>query len=215
MSCNTGFAFSESKRYSKCDMPNSGKIIDSETIKQFKADDMSAFDIIYRKYSKKLYRFAYSIIKDKPDAEGIVHEVFIKVWEKRDRIDEYLSFESYLFTITYNTTISFIRRKVKEKKYIEYLKSMQNSSIQSNIIPEIEYKELKDKSEKIIGLLPLRQKQIYKLNREEGLTYKEIAAKLNISINTVETHMERALKSIRKKLGDVSIVLLILYYLFI
>ena len=196
-------------------MTNSGKIIDSETIKQFKADDMSAFDIIYRKYSKKLYRFAYSIVKVKPDAEGIVHEVFIKVWEKRNKIDEYLSFESYLFTITYNTTISFIRKKVKESKYIEHLKSIQNPSIQSNIIPEIEYKELKEKSEKIIDLLPSRQKQIFKLNREEGLTYKEIAAKLNISINTVETHMERALKSIRKKLGDVSIVLLILYYLFI
>ena len=196
-------------------MPNSGKKIDSETIKQFKADDMSAFDIIYRKYSKKLHRFAYSIIKVKPDAEGIVHEVFIKVWEKRNKIDEYLSFESYLFTITYNTTISFIRKKVKESKYIEYLKSIQNPSIQSTIIPEIEYKELKDKSEKIIGLLPPRQKQIYKLSREEELTYKEIAAKLSISVNTVETHMERALKSIRKKLGDVSIVLLILYYLFI
>jgi len=196
-------------------MTNSGKIIDSETIKQFKADDMSAFDIIYRKYSKKLYRFAYSIIKVKPDAEGIIHEVFIKVWEKRNKIDEYLSFESYLFTITYNTTISFIRKKVKENKYIEHLKSIQNPSIQSNIIPEIEYKELKDKSEKIIGLLPYRQKQIYKLNREEGLTYKEIAAKLTISINTVETHMERALKAIRKNFGKVSIVLLILYYLFI
>ena len=59
-------------------MSNSGKKIERETIKQFKADDMSAFDIIYRKYSKKLYRFAYSIIKVKPDAEGIVHEVFIK-----------------------------------------------------------------------------------------------------------------------------------------
>jgi len=196
-------------------MSNSGKIIDSETIKQFKADDMSALDIIYRKYSKKLYRFAYSIIKVKPDAEGIVHEVFIKVWEKRNKIDEYLSFESYLFTITYNTTISFIRKKVKENKYIEHLKFMQNPSIQSNIIPEIEYKELKDKSEKIIDLLSSRQKQIFKLSREEGLTYKEIAAKLSISINTVETHMERALKSIRKKLGKASIVLLILYYLFI
>ena len=196
-------------------MPNSGKIIDSETIKRFKADDMSAFDIIYRKYSKKLYRFAYSIIKVKPDAEGIVHEVFIKVWEKRNKIDEYLSFESYLFTITYNTTISFIRKKVKENKYIEHLKSIQNPSIQSNIIPEIEYKELKEKSEKIIGLLPSRQKQIYKLSREGGLTYKEIAVKLNISVNTVETHMERALKSIRKNLGKVTIVLLILYYLFI
>lgn len=196
-------------------MPNSGKIIDSETIKRFKADDMSAFDIIYRKYSKKLYRFAYSIIKVKPDAEGIVHEVFIKVWGKRNKIDEYLSFESYLFTITYNTTISFIRKKVKENKYIEYLKSIQNPSIQSTIIPEIEYKELKEKSEKIIGLLPFRQKQIYKLSREEGLAYKEIAAKLNISVNTVETHMERSLKSIRKKLGNVSIILLILYYLFI
>lgn len=75
----------------------------------------------------------------------------------RNEIDEYLSFESYLFTITYNTTISFIRKKVKESKYIEYLKSIQNPSIQ-----------------------------------------------INISINTVETHMERALKAIHKNHGEVS-----------
>jgi len=95
------------------------------------------------------------------------------------------------------------------------MKSIQNPSIQNNIIPEIEYKELKEKSEKIIELLPPRQKQIYKLSREKGLTYKEIANKLSISVNTVETHMERALRLIRKNLGEVSISLLILYYLFI
>jgi RNA polymerase sigma-70 factor (ECF subfamily) len=196
-------------------MSNSREVINSKTIKQFKADDMSAFDVIYRKYNKKLYRFAYSILKIKSDAEEIVQEVFIKVWENRNKIDEYLSFESYLFTITYNSTISFIRKRTKESQYIDYLKSIQHPSIQPNIIPELEYNELKDKSEKIIELLPHRQKQIYKLNREEGLTYKEIAVKLNISINTVETHMERALKVIRKKLGDISIVLLIFYYLFV
>jgi len=192
-----------------------GGKIDIETIRQFKADDKSAFNTIYQTYSKRILSFAYAYIKIQSDAEEIVQDVFLKVWENREKIDEYLSFESYLFTITYNTTISLLRKKVTEKQYIAYLKSIQNTSPGNNTIPEIEFTELKEKAHQIIEKLPPRQKQVFNLNREEGLTYTEIATLLNISPNTVESHMERALKTIRKKLGDISIALLIFYYLFI
>ena len=186
-----------------------------ETIRQFKANDRLAFNTIYRTYSRRIFRFAYSYVKIQSDAEEIVQDVFLKVWENREKIDEYLSFESYLFTITYNTSISVLRKKVSENQYIEYLKSIQTASIQNNTTTEIEFTELRDRADQIIEQLPSRQKQIFKLNREKGHTYREIALILNISQNTVESHMGRALKTIRKKLGDISIAVLILYYLFI
>lgn len=196
-------------------MSNSKQIIDSETIKQFKADDMSAFDVIYRKYSKKLYRFAYGILKVQTDAEEIVHEVFIKVWENRNKIDEYLSFESYLFTITYNTSISLIREKLKKAQFVDYLKSIQEPPLQNSVSDELEFSELKEKTQGVINQLPERQKQIYLLSREEGLSYREIAAKLNISVNTVENHMVKTLRFLREKLGGLSVMSLLFYYLFL
>ncbi|MEN8200950.1 MAG: RNA polymerase sigma-70 factor [Bacteroidota bacterium] len=193
----------------------SGGKIDIETIRQFKADDRKAFNAIYRAFRRRIFRFAYSYVKIQADAEEIVQDVFLKIWENREKIDESLSFESFLFTITYNTSISQLRKKVSENQYVEYLKSIQRISTEVSTSPEIEFTELKDNAEQIIEQLPPRQKQIFKLNREEGLTYREIASMLNISQNTVESHMERALKTIRKKLGNISVAVLIFYYLFI
>ena len=195
-------------------MPKSVPVIDKKIIERIKSDDMSAFDIIYRAYGKRIFLFAYSIIKEKEDAEGIVHDVFIKIWEKRHKIDEYLSFESYLFTITHNTTISLIRLKLKEKKYVEHLKSIQKITSQNDITSDIEYLELKNKSEQVINNLSKRQRQIYLLSRDEGLTYKEIAARLGISVNTIETHMERVLKQFRDKLGRFSSITILFFILF-
>lgn len=196
-------------------MSKSGKEIDIATIRKFKADDMSAFDIIYRTYYTKILNFAHTLIKIRSDAEEIVHDVFLKVWVNREKIDEHSSFESYLFTITYNTTISILRKRGSENQYLEYLKSIQNTSPEQNFGTEIEFTELKVKSDQIIDHLPSRQQQVYKLSREKGLTYKEIAKALDISQNTVEKHMERALQTIRKKLGEISIAVLIYFCLFI
>jgi RNA polymerase sigma-70 factor, ECF subfamily len=190
----------------------SKEVISKETISCFKCGDMAAFDQIYRIYKKKIFLFALSIIKIREDAEGILHDVFLKVWENRKTIDEHLSFESYLFTITYNSTISLMRKKVSEIQYMDYLKSIQNASQQEELNSEVDYILLKEKSDEIIDKLPARQKQVYKLSREDGLSYKEIAKSLNITNNTVETHMERALKTLRTQLGNISSFSVLLFY---
>lgn len=180
-------------------------LLDIETIRRFKGDDTSAFDTIYHAYCEKIFRFSISIIKNKTDAEGIVQDVFIKIWEHRKKIDENLSFESYLFTIAHNTIISLMRKRCTENHFKEHLRSIQDTTSRNFTIMEVEFNELKNETDHIIERLPTRQKQIYKLNREKGYTYKEIASLLNISQNTVETHMERAMKSIRAQIGDIEV----------
>jgi len=177
--------------------------------------DMVAFDTIYKKYCKRLYRFVIQYVKQEADAEEIVQEVFIKIWETRSKIDAYLSFESFLFTITYNSAISLLRKRVHEKKYLEYLKSLQEVDSASELTDEIQFKELNDRVLFLLNELTPRQKEIFQLSREEGLTHEEIAKKLDISVNTVKNHMVSALNFLRTNLNNGLIINLFFIYLFI
>ena len=154
-------------------------------------------------------------IKQETDAEEIVQEVFIKVWEARDKIDAYSSFESFLFTIAYNATMGLFRKRVSEKKYIEHIKSLQQVENAPNIIDEIHFNELNKKVQTLLNELTPRQKEIFQLSREEGLTHEEIAKKLNISVNTVKKHMVNTLAFLKSHI-DTSLIINLLYiYIFL
>ena len=184
---------------------------DSQLLEQMQADNMLAFDEVYKRYQKRLFHFANYILKSNEDAENVVHEVFIKLWENRNSIQK---LRSYIFSIAYNTTISLIRKKITEQKFIEHYKSLPESyEIPVNM--DIEYRELKEKADHIIDSLPERQKEVYLLSREQELTYREISEKLNISVNTVENHMVKALRTIRKEMEKLSILGILFYYIFI
>ncbi len=178
-------------------------------------DDRVAFYHIYERYSKRLYGFVLRYIKQKEDAEEIVQEVFVKIWESRNKIDAYSSFESFLFTIAYNTTISLLRKRSNEKKYLEYLKSLQQSANSPDLIDEIQFNELNDRVQSLLNELTPRQKEIFKLSREEGLTHDEIARKLDISVNTVKKHMSNTLALLKSQIDSNLTVNLLFAYLFL
>lgn len=178
-------------------------------------DDRVAFYNIYERYCKKLYSFVFRFIKQEEDAEEIVQEVFVKIWKSRKNIDENSTFESYLFTIAYNTTISLFRKRTKEKKYLENLKALQQISNTPDIIDEIHFKELNAALQALLNRLTPRQKEIFQLSREEGLTHAEIAKKLDISVNTVKKHMANTLSFLKSHLDRSLIINLLLIYLFI
>ena len=132
-----------------------------------KKGDVIAFDNIYEIYSKRLYGFVIRYVKQKEDAEGIVQEVFIKIWETRNKIDIYTSFDSFIFTIAYNTTINLLRKRVNEHKYQDRLKSLQQITEADQIIDEIYFKEINTQLQILIDKLTPRQKEIFQLCREE------------------------------------------------
>lgn len=174
----------------------------TELVKLLREGDMVAFDAIYYKYCKKLHVFVLKYLKRNEDAEGIVQEVFIKIWESRGKIDIYASFESFLFTIAYNATMSLLRKRMSETKSREYLKSLQQVSSDEQIIDEIQYRELQQRVESLLKQLTPRQEEIYRLSREEGLTHEEIAQKLNISESTVNNHMVKTIKFLKSHLDS-------------
>jgi len=185
-----------------------------ELMQEIKADNMFAFDALYGKYSRKLYRFGYSILKSKEDSENLIQDVFLNLWENRHKVEKNASIQSYVFTIAYNSAISILRKKTKDFQFVEYLKSLQEI-IEEPVNVELEYIELTAKLDMIINELPQRQKEVYLLHKVEGLKYNVIAEQLHISVNTIENHMSRALKTIREKLGDYSLFAILFWYLFV
>ena len=187
----------------------------TELLLLLKKGDMIAFNTIYNKYCYKLHEFVLMYLKQEEDAEGIVQEVFIKIWESKDKIDVYSSFESFLFTIAYNSTISLLRKRVSENKSREYLKSLQQIDTAEQVIDEIQFKELDQKVQSLLEQLTPRQKEIYLLSREDGLTHKEIAQKLNISESTVNNHLVTVLKYLKSHIDNNLIINALFLYLFL
>lgn len=180
------------------------KVIKSnkELLLLIREDNEVAFYQLYERYSRRLYGFVLRYIKQEADAEEIVQEVFIKIWETRDKIDVYSSFESFLFTIAYNATISLFRKRAREKKYLEHLKSLQQVEAAPNLIDEIQFNELNDTVQSLLNELTPRQKEVFQLSREQGLAHEEIAKKLNISVNTVKKHIANTLAFLKSRLDN-------------
>jgi len=165
-----------------------------------KAGNSFAFEKLYFSYSKKLYNFAFNILKCKEDAEGIVQNVFTKIWETRSEINTDLSFGAYIFRIAKNMMLNQLRKKIIEKEYINYLLTKpEDTSLPVEQV--INFMELNLEIERIISELPEKRRKIFWLSRNEGLTYKEIAEKRNISVNTVNSQISKSLEYIRDQLA--------------
>ena len=173
--------------------------------------DCKAYDFLMHSYYQSLCVYAQSLCNDHNMAEDIVQNVFVKIWVKRKKINPDLSIKSYLYKSVYNEFINQYRKNKPviflEKKYFEAI----------DLVVDIEPEEL----ESLIILmnieienLPSKCKEIFLLNKKEGLTHTEISEYLNISIKTVEGHITRAFKILTEKLGTKMEAVLFLLFSF-
>ena len=175
--------------------------------------DAKAFHELYLYFAPILYRYVYSLLHSKEDTEDILHNVFCKIWEMRNTLKDNTNFEAFLVTVSKNSAYNLF----KSKYYSMVLKeSMMNNEIgnSNNCINgenDIIEQDLTSYLGKVISNLPPRRKEIFILNRFKGLTYKEIAEKLQISENTVDTQMRKALAYIKENLGNELIVILMTF----
>lgn len=185
---------------------------DADYIQCLKKDDFTAFDVLFHKYAQSLYAFALSITRDTFAAEDITQLVFLKVWENRFRINEFLSFKSFLFSVAYRETISWLRKENSEKRrvdgYAQLVGSLTNETEWS-----VEFSSMELIANRLIEEMPEKRREIFRLSREHGYSNKEIADMLNISVKTVENQMTSALKYLREKLGRHDILGLLFYFI--
>lgn len=169
-------------------------------VSQLINNDKKAFDMLYYRYSQKLYSFSFSFLKNEEDSKEIVQEVFFRVWNKRHEINSTKSFKSYLFKISYNLIIDQLRLKLKNNEYQKFLKEYFNTN-KSNQNIQVDYEIIHGLIKNAINELPPKRKNIFIMSREKGYSHKEIAEKMGISAKTIENQITLAIKHIKTKLG--------------
>ena len=151
-----------------------------------------AFRNLFGEYAKRIFVFAKGYLKSNEEAEEVVQEVFIKIWNVRASINTDLSFKAYLFKITYHHIRELFLKKNRENSYKHELLDLA-VDFDNRTEEKIDYRSLLELVEKLIDKLPPRQKEIIILKKQHGLPVKEIAKLLGISPRTVEKHLSSAL----------------------
>ena len=164
------------------------------------------FESIFRDYFGPLCGFSSKFVGDLPTAKDIVHEAYLSLWEKFNTLPEDTNYKSYLYTAVRNRSLNYLRDK-KQHADVTELSVMGDSNVAAGLI-EI---ELAEQIEATLNQLPEKCREVFELSRIEGLKYREIADRLNISVKTVENQMSKALKIMRVGLVDFINILLILF----
>lgn len=174
-------------------------------------DSAYAFQQIFDKYKDRIYKVAMSYVKDKHLAEEIIQDVFTKVWTHRHSLLELRSFEAWLYTVGKNRIFDYNKKKIADWKAHLGYHSLKSESVNDSerLLQSKEYKELLHIAQQ---QLTDQQLLIFKLAKEENMTYKQIATHLNLSPLTVKTHLARAMNTLKNHLlknGEINIFILL------
>ena len=182
-------------------------------IKALQEGDVFAFNELFHRYSQKIYNFARKHLEREEDAQDLLQDVFITIWNRRKEIDEKRSFNGYLFAITLNAIRKYFRKKVKDRELVDrWLREANNYSDITKLT--VEYHSLKERADKIIETMPPQRKTVFLMSREQGLRIDEIARRMNIARKTAENHLHLALKFLREKLTEETFLLTLFFVLF-
>lgn len=172
--------------------------------------DQRNFEAVFKAYFAGLTYFAQKFVYDIDTSKEIVHDVFVKLWEKRNELDLSKSLKSYLFTSVHNRCLNYIRDNKKFDKS-DFSENVFNNYAENNDF--LIEAEVKAKINSVMQKLPEKCRQIFEMNRFEGKKYHEIAQELDISIKTVEAQMSKALRIFREDLKEYLPIYLILLFL--
>jgi RNA polymerase sigma-70 factor (ECF subfamily) len=185
---------------------------DKELYHKLKLGDERAFQALFRKYYSAMCSFAYQFLKNSELAEETAQDMFVRFWEKRQTLNIDTSVKHYFFRSIRNHCLNQIQHEKIKKKYAGIV--LENSHQEINPAHFYIEVDLVQRIEKSIDSMPPKRQEIFRLSREQGLKYKEIAETLKISVKTVEAQMGLALKYLREELKDFSGHLLTLLVIF-
>ncbi|WP_020528897.1 RNA polymerase sigma factor [Flexithrix dorotheae] len=178
---------------------------------QLKNGSSNAFEQLYVAYKAPAFKFCYSLLKDRDEAEGMVQDVFLQLWVKRSRLNTEASFKSYLFSCLRNKAYDFF----KLVKRNESLKSdlWQRIKLLQELDEEEDETLVFESLKKAVDTLPNGRKHILQLRYEGGKSYKEIAEQLNISIHTVKNQLIKAKHHLKTHV-DISLIMVLIFSIF-
>lgn len=189
--------------------------VERELVNALKNGDTHSFELLFKSHYSRLCNYSFGIVKQHEVAEDIVKDFFVKLWENRAELDIRTSLFSYMMRSVYNRSINHLQRHKPKEVYID---DHVGAKLMLEIVEEIEHplsklyvSEVQDVLSETLEKLPGRCREIFVMSRNEGLSHKEIAHRLDISENTVKVQVYNALLVIKKALAPFLSFLLLIF----
>ncbi|WP_164974991.1 RNA polymerase sigma-70 factor [Flavobacterium sp. YO12] len=179
-------------------------------IDRLRNGDETALNELYNKFWQSLFMSSYNVLKDRELCEDIIQDIFMNIWHNREKLEIHISLKGYMYACARYQVFNHIRRN-KDKIHVELFDDLEKRFQYTTPETQLMHDELVYHINSIVENLPEKCQLVYKLSREEQLSHKEIAERLNISTKTVENHITKALHSIRLSMGNILSVAMILW----
>lgn len=183
--------------FSKSYVSSGTGVVSLKVIEGLRNGDHSSFDKIFYMYYNKVFNLINSMLKDRDDAEDLVEDVFVTLWDKRENIDPGKNFDRFLYVMSRNAVFNYFRSKKVRNKYLDNI-SLEEVGCASD--EEFIAKETELLVRMTIDTMPKQRRNVFAMSRNEGLTNDQISEKLGISKKAVEKQLRLALNDIRKVL---------------
>lgn len=185
---------------------------ESEVVVGIQKGDEVAFESVFKAYYSRLCSYANTMLNDSEEAEEMVQNTFIVLWENRANVDIHTSLKSYLYRAVHNSCLNRIKHMKVRQEHSAYVLHTQEEEVESTS-HMVMGNELQQQINVAIEQLPPQCKRVFTMSRYENLTYAEIAAHLEISVKAVDKQMVRALRILREQLKDYLPLILLLLLL--
>jgi len=182
------------------------KSLDWDLIIRLRDGDESAFRVVFDQYSQKIYGVAYQFLKNREQSKEVVQETLLRLWEHRLQLNSEYPLAPWLFTIARRVTLNMLRQTATSqaaRKKLWLTMHPEHNDTEEAILSA----DLERITSQVLNTLPLQQQMVFRLSRFEGLTYEEIAARMQISVHTVKYHLTGALKTLRACFDKTEILL--------
>lgn len=167
--------------------------------------EKKAYEAIYNDFFGVLYHLCLQYLHNEKVSEEIVQDTFLKLWEIRETLNDQINLRNFLYTITKNNCLNYLRNQkisLKHQENMKYLEMQFNYEALEKLGNYIQFEELRNKIDDAISKLPPEIIETFRLSRFEELSYKEIADQQDVSIKTVEARISKALRILRIELKD-------------
>lgn len=167
--------------------------------------DKKAYEAVYDEFFGVLYHLCINYLHDDKVSEELVQDTFMKLWEIRETLNDQINIRNFLYTITKNNCLNYLRNQkisLKHQENIKYLEMQFNFEALEKLGNYLQFEELREKIDEAISKLPAEVIETFKLSRFEELSYREIADQQGISVKTVEARISKALRILRVELKD-------------
>ena len=173
---------------------------------RLKDSNEKAFNVLYQRYWDKLLELAFYKLQSQEEAEEVVQQVFVDIWNNREQTQLKYTFRTYISAAVKYTVMAKLAQR-KKSRSVSIDEHPEDSFIDDSTQQWLTFNDMRDELETLINQLPEKCGLVFRMSREDGLSTKEIATELNISTKAVEAHITRAIKALKSGLNQFFIFL--------